>query len=375
MKDKNSSSIGVVMNRGLNVFDKFRKFTNNDIIDVYNMTIMDMDINKAEYKIIEKIIKKNKLKSFSECSQEMQDTLRLLCGIKEAEIFLMHKERRNLLKSLKRVRLIWVLKSVYSILYLFFTGKRKFRRIINIWKNIDYGWNDNDFSYLESLVKDVPNPEKKSEIVYLLWKIKDKKIRKKFKKFGKTPTQLDLLLQQCKKWQIMLTNALNLDGNSSLFKDLTQAVSWSRRCHSLIISDVIRDKHKIVKDLKIIQSTLNWWVHEISFKEYIKKNYSKSDFLLASLPKDKTDPIILNAKKHIWQKYDRMAMILDIITWWDFKYLWKNIQDINKTYCTALVFDAIRKSWCDVPKLHLTPSDILLVRDLTPEYACYCDKL
>jgi hypothetical protein len=109
MKDKNSSSIGVAMNRGLNVFDKFRKFTkftNNDIIDVYNMTIMDMDINKAEYKIIERIIRKNKLKSFSECSQEMQDTLRLLCGIKEAEIFLMHKERRNLLKSLKRVRLI-----------------------------------------------------------------------------------------------------------------------------------------------------------------------------------------------------------------------------------------------------------------------------
>ena len=106
MKDKNSSFIGVAMDKGLNVFDKFRKFTNNDILDVYNMTIMDMDINKAEYKIIEKIIKKNKLKSFSECSQEMQDTLRLLCGIKEAEIFLMHKERRNLLKSLKRVRLI-----------------------------------------------------------------------------------------------------------------------------------------------------------------------------------------------------------------------------------------------------------------------------
>ena len=106
MKDRNSSFIGVAMDKGLNVFDKFRKFTNNDILDVYNMNIMDMDINKAEYKIIEKIIKKNKLKSFSECSQEMQDTLRLLCGIKEAEIFLMHKERRNLLKSLKRVRLI-----------------------------------------------------------------------------------------------------------------------------------------------------------------------------------------------------------------------------------------------------------------------------
>lgn len=106
MEDKNSSSIGVAMDKGLNVFDKYRKFTNNDILDVYNMNIMDMDINKAEYKIIEKIIKKNKLKSFSECSQEMQDTLRLLCGIKEAEIFLMHKERRNLLKSLKRVRLI-----------------------------------------------------------------------------------------------------------------------------------------------------------------------------------------------------------------------------------------------------------------------------
>lgn len=376
MRNKKLSSIYASdKDESLNIFDECRKFTNDSILDVYNMNIMNIDIDKAEYKIIERIIKKNKLKSFSECSQEMQDTLKLLCWIKKSETFLISKERKNLLKSLRNINFISVLKSVYSILHLFFTRKRKFKRIINIWKNISYRWNNNDLLYLESLVRDVPNPEKKSEIVYLLWKIKDKKIRKKFKKFGKTPTQLDLLLQQCKKWQIMLTNALNLEGNSSLFKDLTQAVSWSRRCHSLIISDVIRDKHKIVKDLKIIQSTLNWWVHEISFKEYIKKNYSKSDFLLASLPKDKADPIILNAKNHIWEKYDRIAMILDIITWWDFSYSWKNIKDINKTYCTALVFDAIWKSWCDVPRLHLTPSDILLVKDLTPEYACYCDKL
>lgn len=376
MRNKKLSSIYASdKDESLNIFDECRKFTNDSILDVYNMNIMNIDIDKAEYKIIERIIKKNKLKSFSECSQEMQDTLKLLCWIKKSETFLISKERKNLLKSLRKINFISVLKSVYSILHLFFTRKRKFKRIINIWKNISYRWNNNDLLYLESLVRDVPNPEKKSEIVYLLWKIKDKKIRKKFKKFGKIPTQLDLLLQQCKKWQIMLTNALNLEGNSSLFKDLTQAVSWSRRCHSLIISDVIRDKHKIVKDLKIIQSTLNWWVHEISFKEYIKKNYSKSDFLLASLPKDKADPIILNAKNHIWEKYDRIAMILDIITWWDFSYSWKNIKDINKTYCTALVFDAIWKSWCDVPRLHLTPSDILLVKDLTPEYACYCDKL
>ena len=356
------------------IFQNIKNYTNNWIAETCNMNIKSYKDSK-EYETIQKITKKNWLKSFSECSEEVKDTIKIVYWMEESEKLFMHKERKNFLKCLKKIRLIWAIKSAYAVLCLFFTKEKSHRRIINIWKNISYEWIDKDEKYLESTIKSISNPEKKSIIAYLIGKIKDKKTKKKFKKLGKNPNQFDLLLQQCKKWQIMLTNGINLDWTSSLFKDLTQAVSWSRRCHCLIISDVIKDKYWIIKDLKVIQSTLNWWVHEISFKKYIKENYSKSDFLLASFPKDKRNPIILNAKNHIWQKYDRIAMILDIITWWDFKYLWKEIKDVNKTYCTALIFDAIKKSDYNIPKSHLTPADILSVEDLTPEYACYCDKL
>lgn len=356
------------------IFQKIKNYTNEWILEICNMNIKNYK-ESEEYEKIQRITKKNWLKSFCDCSEEVQDAIKIVYWMEESERLFIHKERRNFLKCLKRVRLIWAIKSAYAILCLFFTKEKNHRRIINIWKNVSYEWIDKDEKYLEYTIKNISNPERKSIIAYLIWKIKDKKMKKKFKRIGKSPTQFDLLLQQCKKWQIMLTNGINLDWTSSLFKDLTQAVSWSRRCHCLIISDVIRDKHWITKDLKVIQSTLNWWVHEILFKKYIKENYSKSDFLLASFPKDKREPIILNAKNHIWQKYDRIAMILDIVTWWDFKYLWKEIKDVNKTYCTALIFDAMKKSDYDIPESHLTPADILSVEDLTPEYACYCDKL
>ena len=322
----------------INVFEKIKIHINNWILDIYNI---ELNKNHNDYEIIEKT----------------------------------HEERKNVIKCLKKIRIIWTIKSTYSFLFLFFTTKKPFRRIINIWKSIKYEWNDKDRKFIEYTIKTTSNPESKSIITYFLWKIKDKKMIKILKKLNKKPDQYTLLLQQCKKGDIMLTNALNTDWSSSLFKELTQAVSGSRRCHSLIVSDIIKDKDWLIKDLKIIQSTLNWGVHEISFKEYIKNNYSKSDFLLASFPKNKRESIILNAKNHIWQKYDRISMILDIITWWDSKDSWKNIQNINKTYCTALIFDAAKKSGCNIPKHHLTPSDILLIKDLTPKYACYCDKL
>jgi hypothetical protein len=338
-----------------------------------------MNIEKIKeensYKILQKIIRKNWLNDFFECSEEMQDAIKIVYGMEESERLFMHRERKNFLRCIKRVRLIWAIRSVYSIACLFFTKEKNHRRVINIWKNISYEGEKKDEKWLESIIAQVSNPEKKSKIAYLIWRIKDKKMKKKFKKLWKNPGQFDLLLQQCKKWQIMLTNWLNLDWTSSLFKDLTQAVSWSRRCHCLIISDVIKDKSWIVKDLKVIQSTLSWWVHEISFRKYIKENYSSSDFLLASFPKNKRNPIILNARNHVWQKYDRIAMILDILTWWDFKYLWKDIKDINKTYCTALVFDAVKMSDYNIPSSHLTPADILSIESLIPEYACYCSKL
>lgn len=358
-------------NDTFNIFGEIKNYTCNWILETYNMDI------KSRYKCetLQKIIRKNWLKDFSNCSDEVKASIKIVYWMIEIERIFIYKERKHLLKCLKKIKLIWAIKSAYSILLLFFTKEKSHRRIINIWKNINYKWIDNDSHYFESIIKQTSNSEKKSIVTYLLWKIKDKKMIKKFNQLWKKPTQFELLLQQCKKWQIMLTNALNPDWSSSFFKELTQAISWSRWCHCLIISDILKDKHWIVKDLKIIQSTLDWWVHEVSFKKYIKENYSKADFLLASFPKDRRKPIILNAKNYIWKKYDRMAILLDIITWWDFKYLWKDLQDINKTYCTGLVFDALEKSKFNIPKYHLTPSDILLIDKITPEYACYCDKL
>ena len=308
------------------------------------------------------------------CSVDAKNYVEMICWLKEIERVFIQNERKLFLKKLSHFRFLWAIKSIYLILTHFFAKKKRYRRIINVWQNIDYNWNIADENYLRHAIKTVSLPEQKSKITYLLSKNKDKRMINKFKKKWKIPTQLDLFLQQCRKWQIILTNGLDVDGNSSFFKEITQAVSGSRWCHSMIISDVIRWKDWLVSDLKIIQSTLNWWVHETWFRQYISENYSKSDFLVASLPKRRRLPIILNAKAHMGEKYDRMAMILDIISWWDAKFVWDS-SFVSKTYCSALVFDEVKKAYCHVPYYHITPSDILLIDWITPEYACYCDHI
>ena len=361
------------INKETSVFLEIKKSTIEWIYEAYNLNAQTI-IDYFDYRIIQRFLRKNGLQNVWIFSEEMQNVLKTLCWMEDVERMFFRGERKNLLDSMKLFKLFSAMKSIYSILYLFFTKKKSHKRIINIWENVNYDWTNKDISYLKYLLKKIQNPERKSKVVYLLWKIKDKKIKRKFKKINKIPTQFDLLLQQCKKWQIMLTNWLNLDGSSSVFKDLTQVVSGCRWCHCLIISDVIKDNNWIVSDLMVIQSTLNSWVHEISFKKYVWENYSKSDFLLASFPRRKIDPIILNIKNHIWQKYDRISMLLDIFSWWDLNSM-KNMKDINKTYCTGLIFDAMKESKCDVPESHLTPSDILLAKELTLEYACFCDEL
>lgn len=355
------------------VFYEVLKNTSAWIIEIYNLS-MENIVDYFDFKIIERFSRKNKLRSVWGYSQEMQDTLDIISWIEETERLFFRKEWEKLLISLRKARLLCVVKSIYFILYLFLTKRGCHKRIVDIWRNIKYEWVESDALYLQHMIKIVKNPERKSKLAYLLWKIKDKRIKRKFERIGKLPTQIDLLLQQCKKWQIMLTNGLNLDWSSSTFKDLTQTVSWCRWCHCLIISDVIKDERWIVRDLNIIHSTLNSWVHETSFRKYICDNYSKSDFLLASFPRRKIDSIILNMRNHIWQKYDRISMMLDILAWWDTDSVKKN-QNIDKTYCTGLIFDAMQKSSCNIPKIHLTPSDLLLSEELTLEYACYCDNL
>ena len=99
-----------------------------------------MNIEKIKeensYKILQKIIRKNWLNDFFECSEEMQDAIKIVYGMEESERLFMHRERKNFLRCIKRVRLIWAIRSVYSVACLFFTKEKNHRRVINIWKNI-----------------------------------------------------------------------------------------------------------------------------------------------------------------------------------------------------------------------------------------------
>ncbi|MBQ5945570.1 hypothetical protein IJL65_04195 [bacterium] len=52
---------------------------------------------------------------------------------------------------------------------------------------------------MKYIINKIKDPERRSKLAYLLGKIKDKKIKKKFGRFGRELTQFDLLLQQCKK--------------------------------------------------------------------------------------------------------------------------------------------------------------------------------
>ena len=254
---------------------------------------------------------------------------------------------------------------------------------------MDYEWNEWDFEYLQAAIETDLDPEQRSKFTYLISKIKDKRMKNDLSwKWIENPSSFDLLLQQLKPWQIMLTNALDSEWSSSSFKYATQAVSWSRWCHSLIISDVIRNSNWVVTDAKIIQSTLKWWVHETTLKDYVKSSYSAADFLLADLPEWKSDEVINNARNKIWEKYDRISIVTDSILWtdvdrwyspedwnWDFidNVRW-NILWNNKAYCSELVFDAIEKSGLKMPKPHMSPSDLLMTDEIIPQYACYCDR-
>ena len=183
-------------------FDKIKVYTKAWIIETLNTWQWSTNFDSTD-KILNRIIKRNGLKWFSECSEEVQDAIKVVYKMEETERMFIHREWKHLLSNLKHIKLIWAIKSAYAILFLFFTKEKSHRRIINIWKNISYEWVNKDKKYLEDTIRYVSNPERKSIITYLLWKIKDNKMKKRLKRLGKNPSQFDLLLQQCKKWQIM----------------------------------------------------------------------------------------------------------------------------------------------------------------------------
>jgi hypothetical protein len=346
-------------------------------VDPYNYNMDDEWL-----KWLMSVIEENWDTKLADCSEWLQSSVSNILW-KENELDEQGKwfkqQKIKIAQSLMKWDFSWAVSGFIEIVKLFFTRKKAWR-VVWLGKGINYEWDERDIKYLESAISTVLDSEKRSELTYLISKIKDKHIKDSMKeKWVNNPSQFDLLLQNCEPGQIMLTNALDLEWWSSAFKFATQVASWSRWCHALIISDVIKDSNWIITDAKIIQSTLKWWVHETTLKKYISENYSSSDFLLADIPEDKREKLIDSARKNIGQKYDKVSIVTDSILGmdvdsresWDLRWnlLWK-----NKAYCSELVFDAMKTAWLWLPEPHMSPSDLLLTEDISPQYACYCDR-
>ena len=354
------------------------------------------DVDPKIYKLDEKWINwlidtigEKSGKKLTECSEWAQQCVRDIISQEDElqqESHNFEDQKIKLANSLMKWDFSWAVSSFIDIIKLYFWRKKKWR-VIGIGKWLDYEWDELDFEYLQSAIDTVLDPERRSKLTYLISKIKDKREKTELSwKWVENPSQFDLMLQQCKPWQIMLTNALDSEWESWSFKYATQAVSWSRWCHALVISDVIKDNNWVITDAKIIQSTLKWWVHETRLKEYIKSSYSASDFLLAGVPEWKANDIISSARSKIWQKYDRVSIVTDTIIWIDVDKWFQpegwsllgsaksNLLWNNKAYCSELVFDAMGNAWLTMPEPHMSPSDILTTDEIKPQYACYCDK-
>lgn len=354
------------------------------------------DVNPSEYQVDNKgvdwlldTIWEKSWKQLTDCSEQAQQSIRSIVSEEDElkqEAHNFSDEKRKLAENLTSWNISWAISSFINIIKLYFWRKEKWR-IIGLWNGINYEWDERDFEYLQSSIETVLDPEQRSKLTYMISKIKDKYMKTELEWKGvENPSAFDLMLQQCKPGQIMLTNALDADWDSWSFKYATQAVSWSRWCHALIISDVIKDDKWVITDAKIIQSTLKSWVHETSLKEYVKSSYSASDFLLADTPEWKANDVIDGAKSKIWQKYDRVSIVTDAVLWMDADKIFKtdkwNILDVaksnllwnNKAYCSELVFDAMGNAGLTMPEPHMSPADILTTDQITPQYACYCDK-
>lgn len=318
----------------------------------------------------------------SDCSESLNNSVRSIFWNKKEldnQGVWFEQQKVEIVQNVMKWDFVWAVNSFIKIIKWFLNRRKKWR-VIWLWKDINYDWDEKDVEYLESAISTVLDSEKRSALTYLLSRIKDKQVKQSLRdKWVENPSQFDLFLQNCKPGQVMLTNALDLDWWSSSFKIATQIASWWRWCHALIVSDIIKDDNWVITDAKIIQSTLKWWVHETTLKDYISKNYSSSDLLLADVSEDKREKLVDSARIRIGQKYDRVSIVTDSVLWmdfdswesWDLRWnlLWK-----NKSYCSELVFDAIKDTWLSLPEPHISPSDLLLTEDISPQYACYCDK-
>lgn len=245
-----------------------------------------------------------------------------------------------------------------------------FTRKLNIWNEINYTPDKKDKDYLINAITATLDPEKRSYLTYLLWKIKDEETKENLKQKGiENPSQFQLFLQNCKPWQLILTNGESTWAKwHARFSKATQIVSWARWCHAAVISN-IKEENWIITDATIVQATWKW-IEETSLKENFQQTYKNSDLLLWTFqPPEKWNDVVNSCKNYIWWKYSQINLVADTIL----DTLHISRQKRNK-YCSELVFTWMQEAWLELPDPHTTPADLLSTNAITPEYCCYCDK-
>lgn len=278
-----------------------------------------------------------------------------------------NKIRSELIDGIKHTNITKIVSSVWKLLKEFLWW---FSRKLNIGSNLSYTPNEKDKYYLINAISVTLDPEKRSSLTYLLWKIKDEETKQNLKEKGiENSSQFQLFLQNCKPWQLILTNGESTWAKRhSTFSKATQIVSWARWCHAAVISE-IKEENWIITDATIVQATWRG-IEEISLKESFKETYKSSDLLLwAFQPPEKWTNVVNNCKNYIWWKYSQINLVADTIL--DNLHISK--QNRNK-YCSELVFTWMQEAWLELPDPHTTPADLLSTNAIVPEYCCYCDN-
>lgn len=309
-------------------------------------------------------------------SQEIQDlTQKILWPSEENELTKKQKEyneiKSELIDWIKNKDIKKIKSSVWKLLKNFL---KSFTRKINIGRNINYTPNENDKNYLINAISATLDPEKRSRLTYLLWKIKDEETKQSLKEKGiENPSQFQLFLQNCKPWQLILTNGESTWAQRhETFSRATQIVSWARRCHAAVISNVKEDNW-IITDATIIQATWKG-IEEVSIKEYFKEIYKNSDLLLWTFqPPEKWEEVVNKCKNYIWWEYSQFNLVADTILKDPRLNTIPYRQKRNK-YCSELVFTWMKEAWLELPEPHTTPADLLSTNSISPEYCCYCDN-
>ena len=308
-------------------------------------------------------------------SQEIQNlTQQILWPTNEVELTTEQKKyndiKSDLIDGIKNTNIPKIVSSVTKLLREFLWS---FTRKINIGNNVNYTPNENDKNYLINAISATLDPEKRSQLTYLLWKIKDEETKESLKeKWINNPSQFQLFLQNCKPWQLILTNTESTWAKwHATFSKATQIVSWARRCHAAVISDV-KEENGVIVDATLVQATWDG-IEEISLKDCFKRKYKYGDLLLWTFqPPEKWDDVVNKCKNYIWGKYSQINLVADTI--------FENVdrfhihrQEKNK-YCSELVFTWMQEAWLELPDPHTTPADLLSTNAITPEYCCYCDN-